>query len=436
MTTARRTVLVLECHRQTLVVMRSLSLAGYRILLGTSENDLEWGHVPYSNRVDEHWLHPPIDSEPDIFADALLSFLERRGDVDLVYPVGENALRVLADYYEVTARHAELVMPPPTVVSRCLDKAEAGRIVAAAGVELPESMEVDNCDALHAAIAAIGTPCVIKPLDSRNLLNGRKCLFVNEPESLDSWCWPAEHRRLLVQTRVRGNRHNCMFVARDGEVMHYFESEVLRTDCADYSGYSVLDRSVPPSMARLEACQRILAELGYSGTGCIQFLFDPDNNVSSFLEINPRLDATLALPIACGFDLPLLALEVDRLSGPRLQDVYQYGCRRYWLYGDWRGLWSDWRKGDVGLASSLIHLMRMFRDSLGTGVSTDVFLDDLGPLLRLYGQSWFRLFHRFGLPFDTAMTKHRTVLSHRLSIPPQGKCQERNPDGHKETTDR
>ncbi len=436
MTTTRQTVLVLECHRQTLVVMRSLSSAGYRILLGTSEDDLEWGHVPYSNRVDEHWLHPPIDTEPEIFADALLSFLERRDDVDSVFPVGENALRVLADHYEKTARYCKIVMPMPSVVGRCLDKTVAGRIAAKAGVDLPESMEVGSSEALHAAITTIGTPCVIKPLDSRNLLHGRKCLFVDELESLDGWRWPVEHRRLLVQTRVRGNRHNCMFVARDGEIMRYFESEVLRTNYNDYSGYSVLDRSVPPSIVRLEACRRILAELGYSGIGCIQFLFDPDSDVSTFLEINPRLDATLALPIACGLDLPRIALEMDRLKRPRLQNVYRYGRRRYWLYGDWRGLWSDWRKGDVGLASGLIHLLRMLRDSLGADVSTDVFLDDLGPLLRLYGQSWFGLYRRLGLPFGAAMMKHRTVLRHRLNTPPRSKCQDSNPAGHKQTTDR
>jgi ubiquinone/menaquinone biosynthesis C-methylase UbiE len=58
--------------------------------------------------------------------------------------------------------------------------------------------------------------------------------------------------------------------------------------------------------------------------------------VRSFLEINPRLGANIALPYACGVDFPKLAIEQTLGRSPAHEQPgdYRRGVRFGWLHGD------------------------------------------------------------------------------------------------------
>ena len=118
--------------------------------------------------------------------------------------------------------------------------------------------------------------------------------------------------------------------------------------------------------ARLRGyCEQLIANLGYSGAGCAQFLVDDVRSTVSFLEINPRLDATCAIPYYCGYDFPRMAVEcvghrlgmVSQVS--RNLDEYTAGRVGVWLYGDLQGLLEAWRRKELSLKSALLWLGRM-----------------------------------------------------------------------------
>ncbi|MBI3555850.1 MAG: hypothetical protein HY074_06280, partial [Deltaproteobacteria bacterium] len=126
----------------------------------------------------------------------------------------------------------------------------------------------------------------------------------------------------------------------------YFQQKVLRTDVLDGSGYGVEGVSVPPSAELRGYCEQLVGRLSYTGVGCVQFLLDSRTGKAYFLEINPRLDATCALPYRLGIDFPMLAVEcakvraglVDADSVRLEQAQYQPGRRAAWIVGDIFGL--------------------------------------------------------------------------------------------------
>lgn len=388
-----RTILILGDYRQSITVVRSLARAGYRIVTGSSGGSF----IDHSRYTAEAWRHPPLDDEdagaPDRAGDAadlasgadarpgadarfyraLGDFLRTRGDIDLVFPVGEDSLRCLARDAGALGR-AIAVMPAPGAVTACLDKVQSYAHAEAAGVPLAPYRTARDLAEVAAAAAQVGYPCVIKPNDSLRPFFAHKAIVCRERADIDRHlpAWPAGNPFLIVQRYAPGHRHNCHFAAVDGHIHTYFEQRVLRTNRRDATGYGVDGISVRPS-ARLRAhSEALVRALAYTGVGCVQFLVDGDGQ-AHFLEMNPRLDATCALPYYCGYDFPHLAVAIARrrhgqaVPLPAMPANYPAGRRIGWLLGDLQGLVRALGRGELPWDETLRWLAR----SGGTWLQAD-----------------------------------------------------------------
>lgn len=229
----------------------------------------------------------------------------------------------------------------------------------------------------------MGYPVVVKHRDSSMYIRGRKALILNTPESLDSFLvgclHEAKYDSLLLQKFAYGSRHNCHFGAAAGTLVAYFEQAVLRTDELDGTGIGIEGISVPPSPLLRAYCAQLLAALAYNGIGCIQFLVDETRGTVAFLELNPRMDSTAALPYRLHYDLPRLAVELacdrEQCAAAPLTAPYRSGVRYHWLYGDllaWQQAWRQrqrspgqllaWAARSLFAALSSYHLTWELRD--------------------------------------------------------------------------
>lgn len=354
-------ILVLDCHRHTLPVVRSLGRAGYRVVAGTRVGRRNDRFVSLSRFVNETWTHPDYAADK---GDAFLKALQARlsdGDIVAVFPVGEASLRLLGQAVSKGRLPVGVrpLMASPLVVERCLDKAASFVWASEIGLPLPRSVLVRDAGGLAAAAEEAGYPCAVKPESSEERILGKKCLLVDTPAELARALpeWPEGQGALLVQSRAQGFRHNCIFLASGGRVVRYFEGRVLRTDASDGTGYGVEVLSVVPSARRREHCERAVAHLGYEGVGCLQFLVDPAHDSEVFLELNPRLDATIALPVALGMDFPRWTVEGGLgkpLGGGPLGGDYPVGRRYAWTLGDFTGARAE---GAAALAARLPKLV-------------------------------------------------------------------------------
>src|SRR5262245_30530457 len=145
--------------------------------------------------------------------------------------------------------------------------------------------------------------------------------------------------------------------------------------------------SVAPTPVLRHYCVALVERLQYSGVGCVQFLASADSGVKYFLELNPRLDATCALPYRCEYDFPRLAVDCRAyLEGgspfpPQVPPTYPCGKRVHWLLGDIQGLLRAIGAGDVDGRAALrwglkllgaftradVHLTFWWKDPLPTG---------------------------------------------------------------------
>ena len=108
-------------------------------------------------------------------------------------------------------------------------------------------------------------------------------------------------------------------------------------------------------------CERLVEALGYDGIGCIQFMVDEGSGAVAFLEMNPRMDSTAALPYQLGYDYPRIAVEIAaRVAPAPLTTAYPTGKRYHWLYGDALS-WFDCHKQGRKSGAELLHwAVRMF----------------------------------------------------------------------------
>ena len=361
-----RRILVLDSYAHTLAVVRSLSRSGYQVTTGVDSDSADFNYVRRSRYVRSSWVHPPINDNSDRFLRALLGFLEATPDLGLIYPVGERSVRYLAKTRTRIPERVAIIMPPNEILSACLDKPTAYRIAEECGVPVPDTRTVGSAEELREAIDDLGLPSIVKALDSTHSVKGKKCIFIHDKAGIDRLAdeWPEEHDRLIVQNEIRGTRYNCDIVASNGKIEDYFESEILRTDRADYSGISVLDRSMAPDPAHRRYCEQFVSRLGYTGLTLIQFLKDASTGSSYFLEANPRTGATIALSVHCGLDLPADAVRACTQKSLSASDNYPLNVRQYWLMGDLRGVRRSLKEGDIGVSQ----LPRELASVIGNGL--------------------------------------------------------------------
>jgi len=357
-------VLVLGNYRQTLTVIRSLAKAGYHVIVGRESKRV---FTQYSRYTAEVWSHPELESSENDFISALEKFLAARGDISFVFPVGEAEITCLMRHRDAIPPPTGFIMADPSVISVCLDKAGGYEFAARLGIPQAPCRRVHDHAALMAAVAEIGYPCVVKPNDSSRAFFGKKALIIHTAESFAQMfpAWPEENEFLLLQRWMPGYRHNCHFVADRGKLLAYFEQRVLRTDRFDGTGYGVDGVSVAPNPALKTYCESLAMALNYSGAGSAQFLVDDRAGSVSFLEINPRLDATCALPHYCGYDFPRMAVlyaEYRRgtLSAPIVNfSAYPAGRRAVWLRGDILGWVHEMSTGALNPKQTVVWLKEM-----------------------------------------------------------------------------
>jgi predicted ATP-grasp superfamily ATP-dependent carboligase len=365
--TSRFEVLVIGNYRQTLTVVRSLARANYRVIAGHSEPHVS---TDYSRYTREIWKHPVINRNGEEFLKALSAFAKSRTSPFFIFPVGERELFLLAHKPPDLPPGAVMVMPGSATILECSNKIAFYELATRLGLPVAEFRVAKSLPEVIAGAEDVGFPCVVKPIGSLTDFQGRKAVVLHQREELlrKLPSWPRGHESLIVQKFSGGLRHNCHFLADQGELLAYFEQRVLRTDRPDYTGFGVDGESVPPTAALKDHTAKLIRELGYSGPGCVQFLVlvDGARSTASLLELNPRLDATCAIPYYCGYDFPAMAVELAayrrQIAASRPANGSVYPLRRgVWSSGDLIRLGQDIRERRISWGEALGRFLRIGR---------------------------------------------------------------------------
>ncbi len=352
----RTKILLLENVRQALTASRSLASAGYEIVVSRGRSR---SFVELSRSVSGYCAYENLEK-----------YLEsQKGKPIILFPVGEISLERMALEYDRFSRFATLVMPDPETVLFCLDKMRVYPLVSELKIPFPQTAHAFNPVLWRKAASEFGFPCIVKQKSSFQLVNQEKAVTFHNADELNVFLERVKDdptsQSLILQKKVGGFRHNCQFAAVEGRIIAYFEQKVLRTHVLDGSGFGVESVSVAPDAKIRQYCDTLLEKLNYTGVGCIQFLVDESRGEICFLEINPRLDASCALPYYCGIDFPVLAVECAKKSVglpynlPKTEPAYLVNRGICWYLGDVTGFWHAVRNRKVSFVEAVGWFVRM-----------------------------------------------------------------------------
>lgn len=342
---APRTILLLGNYRPALAVARSLAAAGYGIVIGSEGDE---GGCELSRFVSEVWDHPPLADGAEAFLDSLDRFLEPRVDIEVVFPIAEEFVNLLANVEWTPPEGVALVGPGHDTVRSFADKIGTLHLAHQVGVRtLPYEVVTDHAS-LFTAAARIGFPITVRALGTTARLGHKKAVIAATPEELILAVpeWPQEHELLLLQRFAHGQRHNIYFAAQDGALVGVAASRILRTNDPDGSGLAVHGETIEPPADLMRDTEELVTHARYNGIGLAQFIVDPVTGDRCFLELNPRISGSHAVPDNVGVPLSAMAVDLARRVDVIAPDPYHEG---------WEGVRYVWTSGAI-LGAKLAYL--------------------------------------------------------------------------------
>lgn len=347
--------LMIGNFRPSASVARGLDRAGWRVTAGIFA---EAAYVHWSRHVAESFPHAPLDTHPEQAERQIAAHLAAHPEIEVILPITEVAARFLSIRRHTMARGRACALPSHDVVTLTSDKPANLALCAELGVPVAPYAIVETRKAIDAAAAELGYPVIVKPADSLIYIHDMKGLFADDAGAIARAlpAWPAPHRRLIVQRRVRGVRHVVLFAAHAGRLIAGLDVAIARTTEPEDLGQSCAGRVIDPHPGLVAQTERLIDALRYTGIGSAEYLVDAETGATSFLEINPRFDGVS--PIAHGVGLPYAAwaaaLALGRPPAP-LAEPWGRGVGRRFV----------WTKGDITkLRKDIKHRRGGWRDHL------------------------------------------------------------------------
>lgn len=388
-------VLLVGDARMAFPVAKALDRAGHSVFasVSTASNYLEW-----SRHVSGSFRHPSLEPGTDEALPLILDWLDQNWPMDAIQPVSEAASRLMSRHRHEFERRARLIMPAADTVAQCMNKTRMFELCEQLGVALAPFARIRDMTQLAQAVRAIGYPLIVKPAIVDAELFGRKALIINDEAALAAAMpyWPEIHPELIVQRFVSGPRHSVIFSADRGRLLGAVEIKAARTHEHDGTGYTTYGITVEPTHLVREGTERLVEHLGYSSTGCAQFVVSPTTGEVTFMEVNPRV--SLGRIAECA-GLPhsvwgLALAHGETVEGPISPWAYRRGVRYVWTKGDLTLLGKQLRSRKVSPQAAARSLIQIATDALQC---THAIFDPLDPMpaIGTYGNAVFKHFRRF-----------------------------------------
>ena len=309
----RRRVLVLdEGFMSGAYAAIGLRDAGWRVTVLAATG----GRGDYRGR-DISWSLAPAVSSASFLSACDRTVQHERPDV--VYPVTEPIQRLV---WSAEPSWSDRTLPNTEPWQRELfrDKAKLGCFLSARGVAVPASHVACGEQDVRDAVAALGTPIVVKGVDGR----GGTATWIAASLAEAVLAFRRAHAlgtRCFVQHYIRGSTYLVGGVFRDGEPVRVYAGEKLG-QYPPRTGPAFRMRSVDDP-ALLEIALRVFAATRVSALASLDIIRDDDGREGSpgqylFLELNPRPWGSIAAAAEAGVDLfsPLATLLAGERPAP------------------------------------------------------------------------------------------------------------------------
>lgn len=323
-------------NRSALAVTRSLGRKGCRVVVTGKEAR----SLASSSKFCQQGLPVPdplLDGADYVKA---IGEIVAREAIDVIFPMTEQSIHLFNQDRNRLSGRVVLASPPAAKMLAVADKVSLFQLAEKLGVPVPKTLYLTGPEDLAARIGEIDRyPVVVKPTlssipEGQGFISGgvRYAKSQGELERLYG-TQKALRYPSMIQEKIEGPGTGLFSLYDNDRHLALFSHRRLR-EKPPSGGVSVVSESVPLDEEMVEAADRLLSAVGWTGVAMVEFKRDLRDDQAKLMEINGRFWGTLQLAIACGVDFPGLLL--DHLQGNTplspIRD-YRVGYKLKWFFG-------------------------------------------------------------------------------------------------------
>ena len=284
-------------------------------IIGTDIN--EKTNIAGSNFCDRFYKVPYAVDEKNYMS--VLRDIVTSESIDLLIPIVENELEVIARNREIIERSTYLLLSSYETIMMCNDKFRTYEFFNQADIPTQKTLLVENTDSLENLIeSGMNFPLIVKPrfgLGSRD---------VYEIRNKEEFFLVNRMKNPLVQEMNQGQEYTIDTFCDGKELISAVPRKRIETKAGiSYKGQTVRDEVL------INYASKINKKLNIKGPANIQCFKNGDE--VRFTEINPRFSGGLPLTIESGVNTPLLALKMAAGEEIKpIQDFKVVKMCRYW----------------------------------------------------------------------------------------------------------
>jgi predicted ATP-grasp superfamily ATP-dependent carboligase len=323
-------------EHQGLAVIRGLGLGGVEVVAaGAGPRCL--GHRSKFATWKYEYASP--SAEPARFVEDIIA-IARETRPSVIVPSVETTLVLLNQARERVEAIAPLAAPAPEILEYALDKSRTVALAERLGVPVPRTAMGQTTEELLRGATSLTFPVAVKPRGNRfhaSTANAVpfKSTYANTYAELMEILAPLgdDAGAILVQEFATGTGRCVAAVCRHGEPMELFAYARDR-EYPLSGGVSVVRRSIPLDAVLADHTTRLLTAIRWHGVAMVEFKHDEVTGRHVLMEINGRFQASTALSLDSGINLPLLAASLFAGWTPPHAARYRTGVTERWLRGD------------------------------------------------------------------------------------------------------
>jgi predicted ATP-grasp superfamily ATP-dependent carboligase len=310
--------------------------AGYEVCVAAKHN---WSLAGVSRGVQRCLIATDASTDPSGYAAELGRVVTHRG-VAVLLPMTDVSVEAVLEYRHLLPPDVVLPLPNLSTYRRASDKREVLELARSAGFAVPETVVLECADQDDAWPDTL-FPAVVKPHRSVVTVDGKRrslgVTFVRDA---------AECRRalallppaafpVLLQQRVAGVGEGLFALRWEGRTIARFAHRRLR-EKPPAGGVSVYRESIALDPSLVNAGERLLDALDWTGVAMIECKRDADTGRHVIMEINGRFWGSVQLAIDAGIDFPVLLVRcvLGQSAAEPTVTRYRIGVRSRWFWGD------------------------------------------------------------------------------------------------------
>jgi predicted ATP-grasp superfamily ATP-dependent carboligase len=326
---------------------------------------------------------PDYTSNPQAWQQAVSDILQEHR-IDLVIPCMDPSIITLNRHREVFSGF-RLAIPNAAAMEQLFDKELTHDLCVKLGVNVTRAQRLKPTTTSAELIAGFGLPLVIKPRKSYWLDQldswGRAYIVETEDDLRKLLANIADHERYLAVSYFDGHGCGISVLADNGHILQAFQHRRLREGRATASSYRISEELHP---GMLRACEKISAEMNYTGVCMFEFRLNDETGDWVLIETNARFWGSMSLPVSLGVDFPNLLYDLMVLGLRHPPVRYALGIRARNFTLDGFNLLKELRRLDSGtivpwMTGVADFCLQPLRWATGSERSDSFVADDMAP---------------------------------------------------------